>query len=102
METTTERFEEIADEQDLDLEAFLGFCENQHITEDEAEDYVDEFRDAYVGKFDSDEEFAEYFTDEEGLHIPDMVRPHIDWSDVFHCELRHDFYQVNGHFFRNI
>jgi antirestriction protein len=99
---TTDRLEEIAEDNDLDAFAFVGFCENQHITADEAEDYVDAFQDAYIGEFQSEEAFAEYFADEEGLDIPSLVRSHIDWSDVWHCELRHDFYEVNGHFFRNI
>lgn len=102
METTTERFEEIAEENDLDVEAFVAFCDNQHIKEEDAEDAVDEFRDGYIGEFDSEEEFAEYFFDEEeAVQIPDLLRRHIDWSDVWHCELRHDFYAIKGHFFRN-
>jgi antirestriction protein len=101
METTT-RYEEIAEEYDLDAVAFEGFCDNQHISEDDAEDAVDDFRDAYVGEFESEEVFAEWFAEDDGLDIPSLVRSHIDWSDVFHCELRHDFYEVNGHYFRNI
>ena len=102
MESTTNRYEEVADENNLDVFAFEGFCENQHISQEEAAEAVEAFQDAYVGEFGSEEEFAEYFADEEGLDIPDLVRPHIDWSDVWHCELRHDFYEVNGHYFRNI
>jgi antirestriction protein len=101
METTT-RYEEIAEEYDLDAVAFEGFCDNQHISEDDAEDAVDDFRDAYIGEFPSEEAFAEWFAEDDGLDIPSLVRAHIDWSDVFHCELRHDFYEVNGHYFRNI
>jgi antirestriction protein len=101
METTT-RYEEIAEENDLDAVAFEAFCDNQHISEDDAEDAVDDFRDAYIGEFPSEEAFAEWFAEDDGLDIPSLVRAHIDWSDVFHCELRHDFYEVNGHYFRNI
>jgi antirestriction protein len=101
METTT-RYEEIAEENDLDAFAFEAFCDNQHISEDDAEDAVDDFRDAYIGEFPSEEAFAEWFAEDDGLDIPSLVRAHIDWSDVFHCELRHDFYEVNGHYFRNI
>jgi len=102
METTTNRYEEIAEENDLDAFAFEAFCDNQHISEDDAEDAVDDFRDAYIGEFPSEEAFAEWFAEDDGLDIPSLVRAHIDWSDVFHCELRHDFYEVNGHYFRNI
>lgn len=98
----TEIFEELSDKHGFPIEAFVGFCDNQHLTAKDAEEAVDSFRDAYIGEFGSEEEFAEYFADEEGLDIPSLVRPHIDWSDVWHCELRHDFYEIEGHFFRNI
>jgi antirestriction protein len=102
-QATIDRLTEIAEENNLEVDAFLGFCDNQHISEDDAEDFVDDFRDAYVGEFPSEEAFAEWFAEDDGLDIPSLVRPHIDWSDVFHCELRHDYYEVNGgHYFRNI
>ena len=99
---TTDRFEEVAEEYNLDAVAFAGFCDNQHITADEAEDAVKDFEEAYVGEFDSEEEFAEHYADEQGLEIDPLVRSHVDWSNVWHCELRHDYYEVDGHFFRNI
>lgn len=103
METTTSRYEEIAEEKDLDADAFEAFCDNQHIAEDEAEDAVEDFENAYIGEFSSEEAFAEYWVmDEVGATIEGIVLRHIDWSDVWHCELRHDFYEVNGHYFRNI
>ncbi len=102
METTTSRYEEIAEEKDLDVDAFEGFCDNQHITEDEAEDAVEDFRDAYIGKFGSVEEFAEEWVNHERLRIPHIILGHIDWQGLWNCELRHDFYEIEGHFFRNI
>ena len=32
METTTSRYEEIAEEKDLDVDALVPFCDNQYIT----------------------------------------------------------------------
>lgn len=100
-QATIDRLTEIAEERNLEVDAFLGYCDNQHIGEDEAEFFVDAFQNDYIGEFDSEEDFAQAIIDEDGLDIPDIVRPHIDWSDVFHCELRHDYYEVNGHYFRN-
>lgn len=100
-QATTNRYEEIAEKKDLDVNAFEAFCDNQHITEDEAEDAVSDFRDAYLGEFSSEDVFAQDWVLGD-VDIPDIVRHHIDWAAVFHCELRHDFYEVDGHYFRNI
>lgn len=99
---TTDRIAEIAEEYGLNEEAFVGFCDNQHITADEAEDAVSDFEDAYVGEFSNEAEFAENYADEMGDHIPDYIRGAVDWSDVWEMTLRHDYYEVNGHYFRNI
>lgn len=98
-----DRLSEIAEEHNLEEAAFVGFCDDQHITADEAEDAVKDFEDAYIGEFSSEEAFAEYWVmDEMGATVESIVLRHIDWSDVWHCELRHDFYEVDGHYFRNI
>lgn len=104
METTTNRYEEIAEEKDLDADAFEAFCDNQHISEDDAEDAVSDFEDAYIGEFSNEAEFAENYADEQGdlNSIPNYVLGSIDWQEVWDGTLRHDFYEVNGHYFRNI
>lgn len=99
---TTDRIAEIAEEHGLDEEAFVGFCDNQHITADEAEDAVSNFEDAYIGEFSNEQEFAENYADELGDVIPDYIRSAVDWQEVWDGTLRHDFYEVNGHYFRNI
>jgi antirestriction protein len=91
----------IAEDRGLEVSAFILYCDNQHIDAEDAEDAVDAFQNDFIGDFESDAKFAEYHADEEGLDIPDLVRPHIDWADVFHCELRHDYYELNGYYFRN-
>lgn len=103
--TDTTRFSEIEENFDIDIDAFAAYCDNQHITEDDADEAtVADFNDAYIGEFESDEEFAEHWADElESLQIDGTIRPHIDWSSVWYCELRHDYYSVNDqYFFRNI
>lgn len=101
---TTDRIAEIAEEHGLDEDAFVGFCDNQHITADEAEEVISDFEEAYIGEFHSEAQFAENYADEQGdlNHIPDYILGSIDWQDVWDGTLRHDFYEVNGHYFRNI
>ena len=101
---TADRFAEVAEEYGLNEEAFIGFCDNQHITADEAEDAVSDFEDAYVGEFSDEAEFAQNYADEQGdlNSIPDYILGSIDWQEVWDGTLRHDYYEVNGHYFRNI
>lgn len=94
---------EVADENNLDMDAFVAFCWNQHINaEDVDASTIREFNASYIGEYATEEEFCEWYADEQGLDIPDLVRPHIEWADVWQCELRHDFYEIDGHYFRAI
>ncbi len=99
-----EKFEEVADRYGLDLEAFEAFCDNQHIKGDECEDAVSDFRDAYIGEYSNTAQFAEEYHYENGDldRIPANLDRYIDWDGVWEGELRHDFYEINGYYFRNI
>jgi len=94
--------EDLADSKGIDPVAFVAFCENQHYTEEDADEAIKGFEDAYIGEYGSAEEFAEEWADNEGLRIPDLIVGHIDWQGVWDSELRHDFYELEGHYFRNI
>jgi hypothetical protein len=94
--------EEVAESHGVDVEAFWSYCEALAIAFDDCADHVENFREAFIDQFQSDDEFAEYMADEMGLDIPGLVRAHIDWSDVFHCELRHDYFEEGGYYFRNL
>lgn len=94
--------EEVAESHGVDVDAFRAYCDALAITFDDCADHVENFREAFIDQFQSDDEFAEYMADEMGLDIPDLVRAHIDWSDVFHCELRHDYFEEGGYYFRNL
>jgi hypothetical protein len=62
------------------------------------EDYLDNFEDAYVGEFDSEEDFAEgYTTDCYSLDLPAFVV--VDWKMTWECNLRYDYSYENGHMF---
>lgn len=99
---TIDRIAEIAEQHGLNEEAFIGFCDNQHLAAEEAEHAVSEFEDAYVGEFHDEAEFAENYADELGDVIPDYIRGAVDWHEVWNATLRHDYYEVNGHYFRSI
>ena len=101
-----EDFEAIAKENDLDsADAFVAFCWNQHIKPTDVDsDTITEFTEAYIGDYADGSDFAEQWALEEGLEntTPDMLWRNIDWDGVWDTDLRHDFYEIDGHFFRSI
>ena len=67
---------------------------------------LEQFEDSYQGQYKSGAEFAEQITDECGYlesnqGVPDFILNHIDWESVWSCELRFDYFEVDGHYFRN-
>lgn len=65
---------------------------------------IHEALDAFVGKYDSPEAFAEWYCLEcyyESLtNLPTWLRQAIDLESVWHGTLRHEFTEGNGFFFR--
>ena len=67
---------------------------------------LEQFEDSYQGQYRSGAEFAENLCDECGYlgsnqGTPDFILNHIDWETVWSNELRFDYFEVDGHFFRN-
>ena len=67
---------------------------------------LEQFEDSYQGQYTSGAEFAEQIADECGYlgsdqGVPDFILNHIDWESVWSCELRFDYFEVDGHYFRN-
>lgn len=64
-------------------------------------DDLDNAIDNYIGKYDSDADFARiYMEDMIGMgSLPDIIRPHIDW-DSLSKDLMMDCIEVNGYYFR--
>lgn len=98
------KFEEVAERHGIDAEAFEAFCDNQHIKADDCEDAVRDFEEAFVGEFSCHSDFALDYHYENGDldRIPGNLDAYIDWDDVWHGELRHEFYEIGGYYFRNI
>lgn len=104
MTTETITYESVAERADIDPEAFEAYCDNQHITAEDSAEAIVDFINAYVGQFDSEAEYAEYYynENEDIYRLPTAILRHIDWDEVWECELRHDFYEINGYYFQNI
>lgn len=74
----------------------------------EATDCFDwsEAQDTYVGEYLNGAEFAEEFCEEAESdtlgRLPDYLKFHIDWQAVWDGELRHDYFEQDGHYFRNL
>ena len=97
-------YESVATLNDLEEEAFTKFCKNQHVSSENCEDMVTAFREAYVGYYFDEGEFAkEYFLESYDIDgIPSVLFDSIDWGNVWESWLRHDFDYIDGYVFRNI
>lgn len=107
METEEEKrtYESVADDSNINADAFSVYCKFTGVSEDECDGYVRSFEDAYIGDYSSLAHFAEQYyemTAYEALNsMPlELVRA-IDWEEVWESTLRHDFYEEDGYFFRN-
>ena len=89
---------------DMDLELFT-------LINNEGIENVDQWEDAYVQSMPSswrvEAQFTEQLMDDLGYlsesNLPNFISNHIDWQDVWDCELRHDYstieYDGVTHFF---
>ena len=91
---------------DMDLELF-------NLINGEGIENVDQWDDAYAQSMPSsyrvEAQFVEQLMDDLGYlstadgELPDFLTSHIDWQEVWDCELRHDYctieYDGQTHFF---
>lgn len=92
------------------IQEYLGLADEEQeimMAYAEATDCFDwsEVQDAYVGNFVSGAEFADYMAYELGYipkDLPSWIATYIDWQAVWDCELYHDYFESNGHYFRNL
>lgn len=98
-------------ERDWDaIQEYLGLYEyDQQIVMAyaEATDNFDpeEAMTAYAGSYQTGAEFAETMCEETGEipnDLPSWIAYHIDWQAVWDEELHHDYFEVDGMFFRNL
>ena len=86
-----------------DLEAYEGYADNLTLDLLEVEDWMSEADENYSGEFYNDEEFAESLLEEtEDLSsLPNLIRYNLDWSGIAR-DIMHDYFEVSGHYFRNV
>ena len=91
---------------DMDLELFIEI-------NGEGIENVDQWEDAYVTSMPTsirvEAQFTEQLMDDLGYlstadgELPDFLTSHIDWQEVWDCELRHDYFTIEydgvTHFF---
>ena len=83
--------------------AYLEWLGYDHTSVDtDWSDVISEFMDSYCGEYSSHEDFIHEYMDEVLSDLPDWLVGHIDYDSVWDCELRYDFFEENGHYFRNI
>lgn len=82
---------------ELDESVYLDYLDNLG-----CDDFSD-FDEAYCGEFPSDEDFAQNLAEDIGAIDPKASWPNncIDWEYAAR-ELMYDYYELNGHYFRNI
>lgn len=85
----------------LDIEVVQAYCKNTG--EPINSDSIREAEEAYQGTYDSDEEFAQDFAEEIGAinYATSWPNNCIDW-ELAARELMHDYFESNGHYFRNL
>lgn len=100
----------------FDLDGWLEFKEQleaTHLDIETIEAYLDnmgtyygvnisDIEEAYYGEFNNWTDFAEHILEETGdlNEIPESLRYYFDF-EKFGQDLAHDFFESNGHFFRN-
>lgn len=67
--------------------------------------YPEEAMEAYVGNYTDGAEFANSMAYELGYitkDLPSWIALHSDWQAVWDAELSHDYFEQDGHYFRNL
>lgn len=65
----------------------------------------EEAMEAYAGSYTTGAEFAQDLSEGLGYipeDLPSWIAYHIDWQTVWDCELHYDYFESNGHYFRNL
>ena len=93
-----------------ELQEYLGLADEEQaimMAYYEATDTFDwsEAQEAYIGTFQDGAEFSATLCEELGYipkDLPVWIAYNIDWQGVWDGDLRHDYFEVDGKFFRNL
>jgi antirestriction protein len=85
----------------LDMDVIEAYCSNFSYASDCE---ISKIEEAYWGEHDSPKDFAENYAEESGMFfdVPQTVRYYFDFQAFCDCELRHEFWEADGHYFRNL
>lgn len=90
---------EVCEENDLNEDAFSAYCYNHHITED-YEEHIKSFTESYLGEWGSFLDYATaHFNDTQD--VPDYLANYIDY-EAYARDLRHDYWETDGHIFLSL
>jgi len=62
---------------------------------------IESFEDAYIGQYDSEEQFAEQYVGEMYIRNLDDLPVVIDWTATWNVNLKYDFSFNDGYIFRS-
>ena len=104
METvTTEFIEFLEDRLDMDEEEAAEFASDLEDHGIETKERFEESYQGYIDEYFAERAFAKYFYIEmEAIGPDNPLYSFIDWQDVWDSNLCYDYFEINGHFFRNI
>ena len=93
-----------------ELQEYLGLTDEEQdimMAYYEVTDCFDwsEAQEAYVGNYTDGAEFSATLCEELGYlpkDLPAWIAYTIDWQGVWDDDLRHDYFEVDGKFFRNL
>lgn len=99
IETNWDEIQEYLGLSEYDQQVVMSYYEATNVFNPE------EALEAYVGNYTDGAEFADSVAYELGYipkDLPSWIATHIDWQAVWDAELSHDYFEANGHYFRNI
>lgn len=99
IETNWDEIQEYLGLSEYDQQVVMAYYEATNVFNPE------EAMEAYVGNYTDGAEFADSMAYELGYipkDLPSWIATHIDWQAVWDCELHHDYFAYNDHYFRNL
>lgn len=97
----------------FDLDAWLEFLQEKagtHLSDEVIDAYFEncgvsslsDVEEAYQGEYNSDEDFAVQLLDDTGELDPDSILGQYFDYEKYACDLMMDYFESNGHYFRNL
>lgn len=99
IETNWDTIQEYLGLSGLDRQIVMAYAESTDNFDPE------EAMEAYAGSYTTGAEFAQSLCEEVGYipkDLPSWIALHIDWQAVWDAELHYDYFESNGHYFRNL